>query len=248
LERVWVIVCALAFAFPLGAQQPTADEVLAWSEVPCSSPEGRTVRGLVRDQLGSPITWAQIVFPRLECGVQTDSLGIFVARDLPRLPIEMHVLAFGRGRVDRPVATSRDTVIDVVFNVAPPRIRDWQAYPGRPSPPSDVDGIAGCYWMGHALPRYSREFRLFEDGRVGSDGQLVNEFWRLSDDEQRLEVAFLWMPGHAWTRIEIDLSEDPIDWSSLPALFVRVSDAALFQTSEWDSFVSRIECAGSDSP
>jgi hypothetical protein len=241
-------VCALAFAFPVAAQQPTADQVLAWSEVPCSNQDGRTVRGLVRDQFGSPITWAQIVFPGLECGVQTDTLGNFVARDLPLSPIQMHVLAFGRGRVDRAVVTRRDTVIDVVFNVAPTRVRDWKDYPGRPSAPSAVDGFSGCYWMGHALPGYSRDFRLLEDGGVESDGQLVNEFWRLSDDEQQLEIAFLWMPGHAWTRVEADLSEDPIDWSALPALFVRVSDGALFQTSEWDSFISRIECPGSDSP
>ncbi len=246
---------ALLAALPLQAQDripnsdrvgPFSDEALAWLETPCNAEDGRTVRGVFRDDRGTPVFGAYVIFEEHRCGARVVD-GVYVARNVPRSESRMWFATPDLGAVQHWLVTPRDTVIDRILP-ARNHVRDWTEYPSRPSAPEEVEGIAGCYWMGRDLYGRNRNFRLLQDGRVEASGhgQLIEPGWSRIEDGQRVKVVFLRLGSLGQSSITFDLSEVPIDWSALPSLYVYDSDA--YASGEWDSFVSRVECPTRDSP
>lgn len=244
---------ALVASAPARAQEPIpyeeqreadSQEVYDWTEIPCDAEDGRTVRGVIRDTRDESVFGA-IIFPDHRCGAEATD-GTYIARNVPRSVTRLWFAILGYGWFEHRVVTSRDTVIDHVVEAIPGRIRDWAAYPGRPPAPEHVVGVAGCYWMGHDLIGYDRTFQLLPGGDVEASGQLIEDGWAMLEDERGVKVTFL-SGIFAWTSITMDLGEDPIDWSALPSIFVSRSDARMFATSQWESFVSRVDCPTGDS-
>lgn len=239
-----LVICLLFAAAPASGQELDL----------CAVHGPRTIRGGVVDSVGEPVNVGTVTLTRrLETDgrlalqhcttpIRPDGSFEFTGIVSESLSLRAWTLWPTRGQAQIPAGVE-PAVVNVTLTTPPQRVRDFADFDARPIPLQAPSGIPGCYWLGHTWGA-SRVVELRSDHRVGWLGAGSKPFQRWEERGQdSVRVYTFESPLWGWAGFSMDLSS-PVDWSAIPALFESKTDG-IERPDEWESFVTRVPCAGS---
>jgi len=218
----------------------------------CVSGPHRQIHGSVTSLDGRPLRDVVVSVPETDCTALTDPAGHYSFLG-PTDAIQVITEYIGYPTRRKAVPAGVEPIrLDFALDPYPQRIRDWSRLDRRPPTPTEIDGIAGCYWIG-VRGAWPEIIELKSDGSVPEIHRYVHAVlsvpanesadaprgrWRRSSHPNGVLVEVGRGPTSA-LMFELDLTPE-VDWSAIPAVLYHLGNLRL--PGVFDSFVTRVEC------